>query len=76
MAGARDVNVSTGIFGLSARHNPQGVARLRIAVAIWLALLAGIFCSRGHYWGTALLAPAALHIWLAWRLRARVPGQH
>jgi hypothetical protein len=49
---------------------------VRIAVAIWLLVLAGIFWSRGSDWGLALLAPAALHLWLAGRLLVRVQGQH
>ena len=53
---------------------PQTVAWIRVAVAIWLLVLAGIFWSRGYHWGAALLAPAALHLWLARRLFAR--AQH
>ena len=45
-------------------------------MAIWLLMLAGIFWSRGYDWGAALLAPAALHLWLARRLFARAWHQH
>ena len=45
-------------------------------MAIWLLVLAGIFWSRGYDWGAALLAPAALHVWLARLLFARAWRQH
>jgi hypothetical protein len=45
-------------------------------VAIWLLVLTGIFWSRGYHWGAALLAPAALHLWLARPLFARAQRQH
>jgi hypothetical protein len=76
MTGTHDTNVITRIpAGPHSRRNPQTVAKVRIAVAIWLLVLAGIFWSRGSDWGLALLAPAALHLWLAARLLARVQGQ-
>jgi hypothetical protein len=59
-----------------ARRHPRGVAQVRVASAIWLLVLAGIFCSRGYYWGAALTAPAVLHLWLAWRLRPLIRVQH
>ena len=72
-----DTNVITRIpVGPHSRRNPRTVAKVRIAVAIWLLVLAGIFWSRGSDWGLALLAPAALHLWLAGRRLARVQGQH
>ena len=45
-------------------------------MAIWLLVLAGIFWSRGYQWGAALLAPAALHLWLARQLFTTTPHQH
>jgi hypothetical protein len=48
-----------------------------VVVAIWLLVLAGICWSRGYYWAVVLLlAGAALHLWLAYRVWARVQGQH
>jgi hypothetical protein len=71
MAATRDTASSAGtLTGPHSRRDPQTVAWVRVAVAIWLLLLAGIFWSRGYHWGAALLAPAALHLWLARRLSA------
>jgi hypothetical protein len=76
MTGTHDTNVITRIpAGSHSPRNPRAVAKVRIAVAIWLLVLAGIFWSRGYDWGVALLAPAALHLWLAGRLLARAQGQ-
>jgi hypothetical protein len=76
MIGTHDTNVITRIpVGSHSPRNPRTVAKVRIAVAIWLLVLAGIFWSRGYDWGVALLAPAALHLWLAGRLLARAQGQ-
>ncbi len=77
MAATHDTTNSAGILaGPHSRRDPQKVAWVRAAVAIWLLVLAGIFWSRGYHWGAALLAPAALHLWLARRLLARAPHQH
>jgi hypothetical protein len=77
MAATRDTTSSAGILtGPHSRRDPQTVAWVRAAVAIWLLALAGIFWSRGYHWGAALLAPAALHLWLARRLPARAWHQH
>jgi hypothetical protein len=77
MTGTDDRRASRRIFpGPYARRHPRTVAGVRLAVAIWLLVLAGIFCSRGYYWGLALVAPAVLHVWLAYRLRAMIQIQH
>jgi hypothetical protein len=77
MAATRDTTNSAGILaGPHPRRDPQAVAWVRVAVAIWLLVLAGIFWSRGYHWGAALLAPAALHLWFARRLFARAWRQH
>jgi hypothetical protein len=62
--------------GPHPRHDPHTVAWARAAVAIWLLMLTGIFWSRGYHWGAALLAPAALHLWLARRLPASAWRHH
>jgi hypothetical protein len=73
----RDTANSGGILaGPHSRRDPQTVAWVRVAVAIWLLVLAGIFWSRGYHWGAALLAPAALHLWLGRRLFTRAWRQH
>jgi len=77
MTGTLGTSGSTGILGRPySRRHPRTVAAVRVAVAILLMALAGIFCSKGYYWGAALLAPAALHLWLAYRLRTTAHGQH
>ena len=77
MAATRDTTNSAGILaGPHSRRDPQTVSWVRVAVAIWLVVLAGIFWSRGYHWGAALLAPAALHLWLARPLFARAWRQH
>ena len=76
MAATHDRADSAGILaGPHSRRDPQTVAWVRVAVAIWLLVLTGIFWSRGYHWGAALLAPAALHLWLARRLFARAQHQ-
>jgi hypothetical protein len=68
MAGTN--HTSPRIFqGPYARRHPRTVAAIRIAVALWLLALAGFFWSRGYDWGLVLVAPAVLHLWLAYRLR-------
>lgn len=77
MAGMRDTTDSAGIVaGPYGMRHPQTVAWVRVAVAIWLVVLAGIFWFRGYHWGAALLPLAALHLWLAGRLFARAQRQH
>lgn len=77
MTQTRDTNVNSGILAKPPRQrHPRTVARVRVAVAIWLLTLAGIFCSRGYYRGAALAVPAALHLWLAFRRTVTAWGQH
>jgi hypothetical protein len=79
MAAKRDTTESADVIAAAQpRRNPRAVAGMRVAVAIWLLVLAGIFWSRGgaYHWGAALLAPAALHLWLARRPFARTRRQH
>ena len=77
MAATHDTTNSAGILaGPHSRRDPRTVAWVRVAVAIWLLVLTGIFWSRGYHWGAALLAPAALHLWLARPLFARAWRQH
>ena len=63
MAATHDTANSAGSSpGPRSRHDPQTVAWVRVAVAIWLLVLAGIFWSRGYHWGAALLAPATASV--------------
>jgi hypothetical protein len=48
-------------------YNPNTVARIRLAVGIWLLALTAYLCYREIWWGLLLLAPAALHFYLAYR---------
>ncbi|MGA2755734.1 MAG: hypothetical protein ABSF58_00085 [Solirubrobacteraceae bacterium] len=56
------------------RRHPLGIARLRFAIGIWLLILTAILCWERRWWGLALIAPAALHFYLAYRLTHRLRG--
>ncbi len=53
------------------RH-PRLVISVRIGVGAWLLVAAAILCGSGSWWGLVLVAPAALHFYLAYRLLHRV----
>ena len=53
------------------RH-PRRAARVRVSIGVWLIVAAAIVCADGHWCGVLLLAPAALHFWLAYRVLRRV----
>ena len=42
---------------------------VRVGVGIWLLVLSAILCDSGYWWGVLFLAPAALHFYLAYRVR-------
>jgi hypothetical protein len=50
------------------------VAGLRVSIGVWLLVVAAILCADGHWWGVVLIAPAALHFWLAYRVLHRIPS--
>jgi hypothetical protein len=52
----------------SALRHPRVKARIRIGVGVWLLVLAAIACGKGYWWGVLLVAPATLHLYLAYRL--------
>jgi hypothetical protein len=52
--------------------HPRLMARVRIGVGIWLLALTAILLGSGYWWGALLLAPAALHFYLAYRLLHKV----
>lgn len=54
------------------RRHPQVAIRLRVAIGIWLLVLGAILVGDGYWWGALMLAPAALHFYLALRLRHAV----
>jgi hypothetical protein len=49
------------------RH-PRTIIRVRFGVGIWLLALAAFACYSGFWWGGLLIAPAALHFYLGYRL--------
>ena len=53
---------------------PGGVpiARVRVAIGIWLLVVSAILLTEGYWWGVLIVAPAALHFYLAYRLRHAV----
>jgi hypothetical protein len=57
------------------RHHPGLWIWVRVLSGFWLLILTGILCQYGDWWGLALLAPAALHFYLAHRLGRFVEGQ-
>jgi len=74
MTNTHDILTST-TGASSPSRRPRAVAAVRVAVAIWLVALAGFFWARGYHWGALLLAPAALHLWLAWRRLVAIQNQ-
>lgn len=54
------------------RRHWRLIARMRVAIGIWLLVLGAILLSYGYWWGLVMVAPAALHFYLAYRLRHAV----
>jgi uncharacterized protein (DUF58 family) len=52
----------------------RAMGRVRFGVGIWLLALAAYLCYSGFWWGVLLIAPAALHFYLAYRLQRSVPS--
>ena len=48
------------------------MARVRFGVGTWLLALAAYLCYSGFWWGVLLIAPAALHFYLGYRLQRSV----
>ena len=47
--------------------HPRAKARVRFGIGTWLLALAAYTCYSGLWWGALLIAPAALHFYLAYR---------
>jgi len=45
------------------------MARVRIAIGIWLLFVGAFLCGSGLWWGVLFVAPAGLHFYLAYRLQ-------
>jgi hypothetical protein len=51
-----------------AYRHPRLIARVRVGIGIWLLVLGAILYGSGYWWGVLMVAPAALHFYLAYRL--------
>jgi hypothetical protein len=56
------------------RRHPRLVVRVRVAVGIWLLVLGAILVGKGYWWGVLMVVPAALHFYLAYRVRHAIPS--
>ena len=59
-------------LGSSDHSHRRAKAGVRFSVGVWLLALAAYACSSGYWWGVLLIAPAALHFYLAYRLQHSV----
>ena len=50
----------------------RAVVRVRFGVGVWRLAVAAFLCYSGFWWGVLLIAPAALHFCLAYRLQRSV----
>jgi len=48
-------------------EHPRRTILVRVGVGVWLIAAAAIAWGEGYWWGVFLLAPAALHFYLAYR---------
>ncbi|MGH3403791.1 MAG: sensor histidine kinase, partial [Streptosporangiaceae bacterium] len=51
-----------------AYRHPRVFGGVGLAAGIWLLILGVILCAYGFWWGTALIAVAALELWVAYHL--------
>jgi hypothetical protein len=51
------------------RRHWRLIVRVRVAIGIWLLAVGAILLSDGYWWGALIFAAAALHFYLAYRLR-------
>jgi len=54
------------------RRHWRPIVRVRVAIGIWLLLVGAILLGEGYWWGVLIFAAAALHFYLAYRLRHAV----
>jgi hypothetical protein len=54
------------------RRHWRLIARMRVAIGIWLLVVGVVLLSDGYWWGVLMVAPAALHFYLAYLLRHAV----
>jgi hypothetical protein len=60
-----------GLASYTHSHD-RARATVRCGVGTWLLALAAYTCYSGVWWGALLLAPAALHFYLGYRLLRNV----
>ncbi len=58
-------------WGSDTRHARLAIG-VRLVVGTWLLVAGAIAYSSGYWWGALFLAPAALHFYLAYRLRRAI----
>jgi hypothetical protein len=51
------------------RRHWRLIVRMRVAIGVWLLVIGGILLSDGYWWGVLIFVAAALHFYLAYRLR-------
>jgi hypothetical protein len=61
-------------FASYPHSHRRAKARVRFGVGIWLLALSAYACYSGAWWGVLLVAPAALHFYLGYRLLHGVPA--
>jgi hypothetical protein len=54
------------------RRHWRLIVRVRVAIGIWLLVAGAILLGERYWWGVLMVAPAALHFYLAYRLRHAV----
>jgi hypothetical protein len=54
--------------------HPRVVATIRVGIGIWLLVAGTILYASGYWWGVLMIAPAALHFYLAYRVGHSVRG--
>ena len=54
------------------RRHWRLIVRMRVAIGIWLLVVGGLLLSDGYRWGALIFVVAALHFYLAYRLRHAV----
>jgi hypothetical protein len=59
-------------FASYTHSHRRAKAGVRFGVGIWLLVLAAYTCYSGLWWGVLLVAPAALHFYLGYRLQRSV----
>lgn len=56
------------LFTSQPFRHPRVLATIRVGVGIWLLVVGTILYTSGYWWGVLMIAPAALHFYLAYRL--------